>query len=166
MPPTPPNEVWQMIAAVTARLDLGPCQGCDGCGNRCVDGITITWEEFRALTDYLATQPPSEVERVLGQDKNWSWGDSAVSRCLFRDTERNNCFVYPARPLVCRLFGFVEWLPCPLGKVSQQLPDGLAIVHWYRHFPRRTFQGWSQEEGLGLSHHPPRTTSRFGNYLP
>lgn len=142
MSPTRRNEVQKMIAEVTARLDLRPCQGCDGCGTRCVDGIGITWEEFRALLDYLAAQPPGEVERVLGQEKRELWGDGTVSWCPFRDTDRRNCFVYPARPLVCRLFGFVEWFPCPLGRVTQRLPDGPEILHWYRQFPRRTFQEW------------------------
>jgi Fe-S-cluster containining protein len=143
---TVPNEIQEMIADVTARLDLRSCHGCDECGTRCVEGIGITQEEFTALVDYLEAQPPEEVRRVLGQDKEFPWGSGTVRACLFRDTERRNCFVYPVRPLICRLFGFVAWLPCPLGEVAQVLPDGLEIIHWYRQFDRRTFREWVQED--------------------
>jgi hypothetical protein len=106
-------------------MEMATCDGCDGCGQRCVAGFTVTREEHRAVQDYLAAQPAAEVARVLNQNKVAPWpGDDAgtgatFTFCRYRDRDHDNCFVYPARPTVCRLFGHTPWLPCPIEAVAQ-----------------------------------------------
>lgn len=126
------------------------CNGCDGCGLRCMDGFTVTRPEYEAVQAYLATLPPAEVERVLSQEKTVPWPGAeetgaTVTFCRYRDGENGNCFVYPARPTVCRLFGHTPWLPCPIEAV-QAVPAGSASV-WneYLTFDRRIWSDWEKE---------------------
>ncbi|HIE52196.1 MAG TPA: YkgJ family cysteine cluster protein [Armatimonadetes bacterium] len=144
MAPQPLPEPLRLQAEVTVRLPLHHCDGCDGCGLRCLEGWELTQAEFAAILDYLETLPPEEVRRVVGQKKTFAWGEGEVPArfCLFRDVERNNCFIYPVRPLICRLFGFVEWLPCPLDKVPLVLPDGWEIMRRYAQFERQPWRDW------------------------
>ena len=51
-------------AALTARMEMETCNGCDGCGLRCMDGFTVSREEWDAVQEYLKTLPAAEVERV------------------------------------------------------------------------------------------------------
>jgi hypothetical protein len=62
--------------------------------------------------------------------------------CRYRDRDNDNCFVYPARPTVCRLFGHTPWLPCPIGAVTR-VPDGSAAL-WnaYNGHERHTWEEW------------------------
>jgi hypothetical protein len=46
---------------------------CDGCGLRCMDGFTVTRDEYLAARAYLQTLPPDEVAHVLGQEKTVPW---------------------------------------------------------------------------------------------
>ncbi len=139
--------------ALVARMEMDACDGCDGCGLRCMDGFTVTKEEWDAVQAFLKTLPKEEVERVLGQQKTVPWpGDDAgtgatVTYCRFRDMEKGNCFVYPARPTVCRLFGHTPWLPCPIEKVTR-VPDGSPELwgDYLRGFERRTFAGWASAQ--------------------
>src|SRR5581483_6638235 len=111
--------VFPAIDDLCGRIDQSPCNGCDECGTRCTAGIEILEEEFLAIRAELAELPAEERGRVLGQEKNVTvpGTDYAYTACRFRDVERGRCFIYRARPLICRLFGHVEWLPCPIAKV-------------------------------------------------
>lgn len=44
--------------------------------------------------------------------------------------KQKRCSIHPARPLVCRMYGVVEGMPCPHGCVSSMKPlsDGEAHV--------------------------------------
>jgi hypothetical protein len=132
---------------LVSRMQMAVCDGCDGCGLRCMDGFTVSGEEYEAVRTYLSTLPSEEVERVLSQEKTVPWPGAedtgaTVTYCRFRDMEQGNCFVYPARPTVCRLFGHTPWLPCPIEAVTE-FPDGSAEL-WrdYRGFERLTFSAW------------------------
>lgn len=127
------------------RLDV--CDGCDGCGGRCTAGFLVTREEWESANAYLATVPPAEVHRVLTQNKNVPWpgaedSGATVTLCRFRDTEKDNCFLYPARPTICRLFGQTAWLPCPIDAVPSYPSDAPAVWNAYRRFERRTWEDW------------------------
>ena len=123
------------------------CDGCDGCGLRCMAGFTVTAEENAAARAYLAAQPESEVRRVLDQNKTVPWPGAedtgaTVTYCRFRDMENANCFLYPARPTVCRLFGHTHWLPCPIGAVKAVPEGGAALWNQYQEYDRRTWAEW------------------------
>lgn len=146
---------WEQLRAARTALEQEmqheTCSGCDGCGERCTDGFGITraeWEEARA---YLTTLPREEVTRVLSQDKVVPWpgaedSGATITYCLFRDMEKKNCFLYPARPTICRLFGHTPWLPCPIGAITQYPEGGRELWNHYRDFERRTFPQWFREE--------------------
>lgn len=142
---------WQTFLTqretLTDTMHLQVCDGCDGCGIRCTTGIAVTRGEYEAAQSYLATLPASEVRRVLSQNKTVPWpgaedSGAAVELCRFRDTENENCFVYPARPTVCRLMGQTAWLPCPIEAVPDYPEDAPALWDQYRHFERRTWEDW------------------------
>jgi hypothetical protein len=109
----------------------------------------MTKQEFEAIIAHLRTLDPDKVRRVLQQEKHVPWfEDIARECCLFLNTVSQECLIYPARPLVCRLFGRVEWLPCPAGKEVSQLRGGLDIIREYARDKRLTFPEWQTESGL------------------
>ena len=132
----PRCRLWQLAA-----FDMTPCVGCDRCGSRCVDGWECTQEEFLALLAHLEATP--EVLAVCRQPKGIEWGEGTVRRCWFRDDRRGRCAVYPVRPLVCRLFGHVEWLPCPVGQVVPTPGSGVSAMREYAQHPRAPFAAWA-----------------------
>jgi hypothetical protein len=54
-----------------------------------------------------------EWERMQSVTGGGAWGDDAVCPHLDRDARR--CREHPLRPLICRLWGVVETMPCPWG---------------------------------------------------
>jgi hypothetical protein len=134
-------------------MEMATCDGCDGCGLRCMDGFGVSEIEYDAVRAYRASLPPGDVKRIDDQPKTVPWPgadglDISVTYCRFRDMERGNCSVYPARPTICRIFGHTEWLPCPIDAVTA-IPDGAATV-WndYRGFERRTWAEWDRARGI------------------
>ena len=132
------------------RLDV--CNGCTECWLRCEDGVQANREEWNAIEAYLASadeRTRERIERVTQQDKRVDLGDEvSVTMCRFFDTEQKNCAIYPVRPLVCRLLGHVEWLPCPIEKVPAPIPTeaALALLRTYATGKRRTFAEWEVGE--------------------
>jgi len=126
-----------------------PCDGCHECGLRCTAGVQMTRPEFERVLAHLRTQDPRQVARVLEQDKNVVWfEDIETEACLFYDVPKRRCIAYPARPLICRLFGHVEWLPCPIGKRLPQVKEGVSVMQAYAGERRATFAEWCAELGL------------------
>lgn len=129
-----------------AQLDLSPCDGCDCCGLRCEAGVQLSRGEFDAVQEYAASSPNrARIELIVTQDKSVDLGDGvSVTMCRYRDMEAGGCAVYPARPLICRLLGHVEWMPCPIDKVERRAstPDSLQLMRAYSLVERRTFEGW------------------------
>ncbi|HUU55158.1 MAG TPA: YkgJ family cysteine cluster protein [Armatimonadota bacterium] len=126
-----------------------PCDGCHECGLRCTAGVQMTKQEFGQIVKCLREQDQRQVTRVLEQEKRVPWfEDIETEHCLFYDVTKRRCIVYPARPLICRLFGRVEWLPCPLEKPLSMLKDGLGVIRAYSGETRATFPEWCAEEGL------------------
>jgi Fe-S-cluster containining protein len=146
---------WERFLArrndLTARMELEVCNGCDGCGGRCIDGFEVTRTEWEAVQTYLATLPASERERVQRQNKVQPWPGAeefgvSVTYCPFRDLEKGECSVYPARPTVCRLFGHTQWLPCPIGAVERVPEDAPEVWREYRGLKRKTWAAWEEED--------------------
>ena len=149
--PASGEKMWQafgeMREALVARMEMDVCDGCDGCGLRCMDGFRVTRAEFEEVRVYLATQPLDEVARVRDQPKTFPWPGAeetgaTVTCCRFRDREKNNCSIYPVRPTVCRLFGHTHWLPCPIGAVGHYPEDAPGVWERYETFERRTWAEW------------------------
>lgn len=132
-------------------MQIEVCNGCDQCGLRCAAGVPATLDEWNELQNYLALRSDEErdyIRRVEQQDKTVDLGDGvSVQMCRYRDMEQGRCAVYPVRPLVCRLLGHVEWMPCPIQKVPKPIstPDALALMSAYATFERRTFEEWEQD---------------------
>ncbi len=138
---------WWEIARKDESGD--PCDGCHECGLRCVAGIQMTRPEFDRIVEHLRGLDPSQVIRVMEQEKRVAWfEDIETEACLFYDVARRRCLVYPARPLVCRLFGRVEWMPCPIGKQLRPIRDGLRIFQEYAGEERATFVEWCTALGM------------------
>ncbi len=129
-------------------MDLSPCNGCDECGLRCAAGVQVARQEVDSVRRFIDESPDRDsIERVLAQDKTVDLGDGVtVKMCRYRDMERGGCAVYPARPLVCRLLGHVEWMPCPIEKfeVAVKTPDALELLDEYSNHERHTFEGWDE----------------------
>ena len=135
-----------------SQMQLHVCNGCDQCGLRCAVGVPASRDEWEALQTYLAglsEAERAEIRRVEAQDKTVDLGDEVtVQMCRYRDREAGRCVVYPARPLICRLLGHVEWLPCPIEKVPKAIDtaDAVALMQSYAQFERRTFEEWAEED--------------------
>lgn len=138
----------ELMVRCESQMQLDVCNGCDACGLRCAAGIPATREEWAAVQAYiegLSESEQAEVARVEAQDKRVDLGDDVtVTMCRYRDMEAGRCVVYAARPLVCRLLGHVEWMPCPIEKVPRRIAtaDALALMHAYAEQERHTFEQW------------------------
>jgi Fe-S-cluster containining protein len=140
-----------LLEEFTSRLDQSPCDGCDACGIRCTAGIQVLESEYRAIQAELARLPAAEVARVLDQPKQVPipGTEESYTACRFRDVERGRCLVYRARPAICRLFGHVEWLPCPIFKITTPAPGAVELMLAYAEQPRKTFEEWEAERVEG-----------------
>ncbi len=139
------------------------CDGCSECAMRCTDGIKISEFEFQRIVEELRDMAPAYIFKVLQQDKEREWfEDVTYTACLFLDIETMRCLVYAARPLICRLFGRVKHLPCPIARVPADL-DARRILQAYASQPLATFQQWMMRgeffnfnDLLGIPYEPPR----------
>ena len=78
----------------------------DRCGTCCLHFVPDTMPvEADRLAFYLLTKRKDLIDHFI-ENKKASEGRDAA--CPFWDPEKpgQNCMVYPARPLICRLFGF------------------------------------------------------------
>lgn len=127
-------------------MDLSPCNGCGECALRCAAGVQMSREEVEAVRRFENDSPDrNSIRAVLAQDKTVNLGDGVtVTMCRCFDMTTQRCAVYPVRPLVCRLLGHVEWLPCPIEKVERSVPtpDALALMRSYAAHERKTFEEW------------------------
>lgn len=125
------------------------CDGCQECGMRCTAGVQMTEPEFAQIVAYLASLESRRVLRVLQQDKRVHWFEDVwQDACVFYDVVNRRCLIYPVRPLVCHLFGRVEWLPCPLEKPLPRLSRGLELIQAYARERRVTFAEWCMAHGI------------------
>lgn len=143
--------IYQQVHAFAGGIDQRACDGCDECGTRCTGGIRILQSEFEALRAELQRLPQAEVARVLGQTKELPipGTDVTYTACQFRDVERGRCLVYRARPLICRLFGHVEWLPCPIARVTTVAEGAVSVMQAYATQPRKTYDEWLEDASSG-----------------
>jgi Fe-S-cluster containining protein len=138
--------IGRLLEEFTSRLDQSPCDGCDACGTRCTAGIQVLEGEYRAIAEELERLPAEEVARVLGQEKRVPipGSEESYTACRFRDVERGRCLIYRARPAICRLFGHVEWLPCPIFKITSHAAGAVEVMQAYAGEERKTFEEWEE----------------------
>jgi len=132
-----------------ARLPMAVCDGCDGCGQRCTSGFPVSLEEAVEAFAAFGRLPAAERRRVDSQPLQLPWpGDvdriANFHRCRFRDAEFGRCSIYASRPTVCRLFGHVDWLPCPIEAVRPERDEARQLWREYRDRELRTFEEWEQ----------------------
>jgi Fe-S-cluster containining protein len=136
------QELQALYAAIpTERY----CRGCHDCAIRCGGGaISLAETEWRAIACYI--EEHLDVERLaslLAEAKTFEIADCVTDEfCILYDMQEKGCSIYPARPLVCRLLGHVEFMPCPTGRVPRVLPDGHRIMQRYAELRRLTFAEW------------------------
>lgn len=109
----------------------------------------MTREEYRVIVHFLADLPEDVRKPVLTQDQDvpWPGTDEKVTyqACRFLDQRNGLCLVYPVRPLVCRLFGHVEWLPCPVQRVRVHWESAHEVMHT-RVGREKTWAEWEAED--------------------
>jgi hypothetical protein len=104
--------------------------------------------EFEAVRDYVEGPEGAQARSVQREPKQLPYPGTLPSEevfytaCRFRDVERGRCSIYPVRPLICRLFGHVEWLPCPISKVPAPVPGGRELMLQYGQAPQHTYEEW------------------------
>jgi len=149
----PPGEAdaYARLEGRLRQVDLRACDGCTDCATRCVDGIEMSYPEFARLLAGTRRLPPARLHRVLAQDKRLVlWEHVTAALCPFLDTDVLQCVVYDARPLICRLFGVVFWLPCPQERAPSLLADAPALMQEYSALERHTLREWLQRTSVAM----------------
>ncbi len=134
-----PEQVLKWLASVYQQLPVGSCDGCRDCASRCAGDVPMLSTEYQAIRQYLADegqQIPPPPRRLSTQ---------MMAGCRFLDRDSRWCVIYPVRPLICRLFGLVEWLPCPTGKQTMVLAEGWKLMRQYAELGPRPFTHWHEQ---------------------
>jgi len=140
---------WAYPGMRLSDQERNPCDGCHECGMRCTSGVQMSRGEFDAIVAHLRSSDPERTVRVLEQEKQVVWFEEIQREaCLFYDVAHRGCIIYPARPLICRLFGRVEWLPCPIERPLKQISAGLQVFQAYARERRATFPEWCTQAGI------------------
>ncbi len=89
-----------------------PCKKCKG---QCCYNVPFGDNELVRFADKIIT-PVIETERMTnGAILPLTAPDVMENKCPFL-THNYKCNIYDNRPEVCRLFGEIETLPCPMKK--------------------------------------------------
>ncbi len=141
---------WETVETEFLKeIDLKPCDGCDSCYLRCDRDIPMTREEFQKIRFYIQCECHEEIREIVSQDKRVDMGDGVYYQlCRFLDMKTHKCSVYPVRPLVCRIMGHVEWMPCPIERISRTAPAeiSLKLMKTYALDERNTYEEWESME--------------------
>ena len=136
-------DAW--YAAIARELPLGRCDGCDLCGLRCAAGTPMRAEEYRRLRQSWLSLPATERRRLVRQRRSVDLSPGVSTPvCAFRDVDAGRCSLYDDRPLICRLFGWVWWLPCPAQRVQPKDDAWIRLLlESYCAEPRAPFDVWN-----------------------
>ncbi len=127
----------QRLWSIYRSIPIGDCDGCHECGEKCAGEIKMTRLEFLRIRAYLGDRAaPAQRQRAVGE---------FAAPCRFYDPSLPGCIVYPVRPLICRLFGLVQWLPCPIGRRQPEVENAGAIMEWYSTQDLRTYAQWLEQ---------------------
>jgi len=92
------------------------------CGKCCVAGAPIELEEANDLLKWL--QENITFEQLKEQ---FQYSDDNPEACPFLKPDKG-CFVYPARPVVCVMFGHLSDSPGMPKAISQKCPEGVKFT--------------------------------------
>lgn len=90
-------------------LNIPKHTNCTNCG-KCCGFVPVSGAELNAIRDYIAV---NGIKPIVSADK---------SICPFRDEKAKKCLIYPARPIICRLFGVAKGIAGDAGVM--QCPNG------------------------------------------
>jgi len=107
------------------RALIPPMRLCDQCGECCAGRLVANKEEWRQIQEYAS-----------GHDLDYRiYGDYT---CGWYRREAKGCAIYPARPLLCRMYGAVRQHACAkvpgvaTGDISIESLDDQYRGPWYR----------------------------------
>jgi len=83
-----------------------PCESCNG---HCCQKVPFSPREFRVVRRRHGIPSGAKLVRFM----NGTMVERADGRCAYLGADFR-CAVYRDRPLVCRLYGMIDELPCPL----------------------------------------------------
>lgn len=92
------------------------------CGKCCVNGVPLGKEEAESIGNWLIQN--RTYEEIKAQFEHF---DDQPDRCPFLAPDKS-CFIYPARPVVCVMFGHLADTPGMPAKVSQQCTEGVKFT--------------------------------------
>lgn len=83
---------------------------CTGCGDCCTGGAGYVWvddAEIAAIAEYL-DKPVGEIRLMYCRPvrNRVSLNEHANGDCVFFDSQKRNCAIYPVRPVQCRTWPF------------------------------------------------------------
>ncbi len=83
---------------------------CEQCGNCCTGSPGYVWvseEEIRNIADYL-DKPIGEIRLLFTRPARGkvSLNEYANGDCVFFDSQKRGCTIYPVRPIQCRTWPF------------------------------------------------------------
>lgn len=97
------------LEAIYARVPKMECQGkCQDC----CGPIAMSPHEFNLLCEYSGSVPQTIP---IADRKAVMLVTGACLTCPFLNQHNGQCEVYEVRPMICRLWGVDETMPCPFG---------------------------------------------------
>ncbi len=102
------SHIPSWLIAMYRELQRPACNGCTLCADKCAGNIMMIREEAKAILQFVR-EAGIAIDKLQAVDE-WQ-------PCPFLDASRL-CAIYPVRPLICRLFGLVPFLPCPAARVE------------------------------------------------
>lgn len=96
-------------------------KNCQNCGE-CCGVVPVTFDELQRICDYIKDRP--DVRNKAREQAH------RMDMCPFRDNTEKRCMIYPARPLLCRLFGVTAKMQCAHGNSAEI--DGSKFMTDYK----------------------------------
>ena len=126
--PPPDGETLATARARMAQAEellegAPPCHCPADCCDCCQGTILMSYYEYVTILDYLLKEAPAAVPGLL-TDRLGVLKEGRALLCPFLQDgfSQRHCSIYPARPLICRVYGTLA-APCHLGIESAHLGE-------------------------------------------
>ena len=94
------SEFDDEVDAFTQAASLGCPSACGDCCDHADTEVSVG--EARLIAEFLRSEDPGLIDRVKREARN----EKRIA-CVFYNPENDlHCRIYPARPLICRSFGY------------------------------------------------------------
>lgn len=112
-------------------IDMPRHKECQNCGE-CCGPVPASKNEIKVIKGYLENNP--HIFDEIGKVESLT--------CIFRSEKEKKCYIYPVRPIVCRLMGVAKGLVCKNGNSANidgckfldksfvDKPELLNFVRW------------------------------------